>query len=249
MGDPEDVSVAVRTRTPSPAADEPRRLPVSMTGPTRRRHGASSPPVEPELRPKNDQTPAESIWLLFWKRTTVLVTLLLLQSMSQLILERYERLVADHVIVPLFLTMLVGAGGNAGNQATVRAITGLVTGEYQLRQFTTVLLREAAVGALTATALAFVAFLRVSIYSDTDKYGEAYVTAAVTAICLSLFSIVLTSVILGCALPFLLEYLGASREHAAPTIQVVMDILGVFITCYLCDAMLTGALTPMKTSK
>ena len=49
-----------------------------------------------------------------------LVGLLILQSMSSFILEYNEKLLQKHIIIVNFLTMLVGAGGNAGNQASVR---------------------------------------------------------------------------------------------------------------------------------
>ena len=49
-----------------------------------------------------------------------LVGLLAMQSMSGLILARNEELLQNHPIIIYFLTMLVGAGGNAGNQASVR---------------------------------------------------------------------------------------------------------------------------------
>ena len=43
-----------------------------------------------------------------------------MQSFSGIILSRNEGLLADHPVIVFFLTMLVGAGGNAGNQASVR---------------------------------------------------------------------------------------------------------------------------------
>lgn len=36
------------------------------------------------------------------------------QSMSSVVLDQYQQLLKDHLVVTLFLTMLVGAGGNAG---------------------------------------------------------------------------------------------------------------------------------------
>ena len=44
---------------------------------------------------------------------------MLLQSLSSIILQKYEDLIKNHVIVTLFLTMLVGAGGNAGAQVSL----------------------------------------------------------------------------------------------------------------------------------
>jgi Mg/Co/Ni transporter MgtE len=168
-----------------------------------------------------------------WHRTSVLVSLLLLQSLSQFILEMYESLISKHVIIPLFLTMLVGAGGNAGNQSTVRAITGLVTKEFRPRDYLLVLRKEVAVGVINSFILAGIGFARVYyFYGNHDMF---YSTVAIT---LSLFCIVLASVVLGTSLPFLIGYFGYDREHAAPIIQVVMDITGVLITCSLCSAII-----------
>jgi hypothetical protein len=46
-----------------------------------------------------------------------LLGLLVLQSSSSFILDAYQDLIREHLVVTLFLTMLVGAGGNAGNQS------------------------------------------------------------------------------------------------------------------------------------
>jgi Mg/Co/Ni transporter MgtE len=45
-----------------------------------------------------------------------------MQSFSGIILSRNEALLVDHPVIVYFLTMLVGAGGNAGNQASVRGM-------------------------------------------------------------------------------------------------------------------------------
>ena len=67
-------------------------------------------------------------WLLF---------LLVLQSCSSFVLSSNEALIQDNVIITLYLTMLVGAGGNAGNQSAIEVITGLATGaiEYNAESF------------------------------------------------------------------------------------------------------------------
>jgi hypothetical protein len=54
-----------------------------------------------------------------------LVGLLVLQSMSSFIISRNEALLQSHLVIVQFLTMLVGAGGNAGNQASVRGEWGV----------------------------------------------------------------------------------------------------------------------------
>ena len=68
----------------------------------------------------NDSLKSRASWLL---------GLLICQSGSSFILEGNEALIQSHPVIVYFMTMLVGAGGNAGNQASVRIIRGLATGE------------------------------------------------------------------------------------------------------------------------
>ena len=176
------------------------------------------------------------------ERLTVLISLLLLQSLSQFILKWFENLISANIVIPLFLTMLVGAGGNAGNQAAVHAITGLVTGEYRVQHMKRILRRECIIGLVCGSVLFFISYLRVYLFYVNDVVsvdpGSASPTATCLAISLSLFGIVVTSVMLGCALPFILRRLRMPVEHAAPIIQVVMDIIGVFLTCVTCSLFL-----------
>mmetsp|Transcript_73011 Transcript_73011/g.171634 ORF Transcript_73011/g.171634 Transcript_73011/m.171634 type:complete len:134 (-) Transcript_73011:76-477(-) len=52
---------------------------------------------------------------------------------------------------------------------------------------------------------------------------------------LRLFVIVFTSVILGSILPLIYERVKIDPAHAGTSIQVLMDILGVWITCVICN--------------
>jgi Mg/Co/Ni transporter MgtE len=44
-----------------------------------------------------------------------------------MVLDMYQDLLRNHLVITLFLTMLVGAGGNAGNQSAIKVIRGLVS--------------------------------------------------------------------------------------------------------------------------
>ena len=68
---------------------------------------------------------------LHFARRRWLLGLLVLQSSSSFVLDRYEGLLKEHIFVTLFLTMLVGAGGNAGNQSAIKVIRGLATGTLE----------------------------------------------------------------------------------------------------------------------
>ena len=170
------------------------------------------------------------------RRLSVLVGLLILQSSSQIVLQRFEKLISSNIIIPLFLTMLVGAGGNAGNQAAVAAITGILSGELNgPGAFMRTLKREAGVAAFCGLALAVIGYVRVYIFYSNEEAQPTPVMITVFAVTLSLFLIVVSSVILGATLPFVLLRINVNVEHAAPAIQVVMDILGVTICCVVCS--------------
>ena len=65
-----------------------------------------------------------------WQRGIWLVGLLALQSLSSMILVSYNDMLSQYTVIAIFLTMLIGTGGNAGNQSATIVIRGLtiVTG-------------------------------------------------------------------------------------------------------------------------
>jgi len=174
------------------------------------------------------------------ERLSLLVMLLLLQSLSSVILNRFEGLLHSHVEVMLFLTMLVGAGGNAGNQSAVRVIRdlagvpkGIALPRRVVREF---LLQEALVGLVMSVLLGIVGFLRVVLFLGMSSFDSAFLLASVIAV--SLILIVIHATVIGCSLPLILQKFGLDPAHAGPAVQVVMDILGVFITCTVASVML-----------
>lgn len=151
-----------------------------------------------------------------------LVGLLVFQSLSSFILARHESLLKRHTVIVQFLTMLVGAGGNAGNQASVGVVRGLAVGSIDRTNVRQFLGRELAMGAALSVLLGVAGFVRATAFSVPPP--EA---AAITA---SLVLIVVISVAAGAALPLAMDLVGIDPAHSSTTIQVVMDITGVFIT-------------------
>jgi Mg/Co/Ni transporter MgtE len=158
-------------------------------------------------------------WLLF---------LLVLQSCSSFVLSSNEALIQDNVIITLYLTMLVGAGGNAGNQSAIEVITGLATGaiEYNAESFGKTVSKQLRVGALLGFFLGAGSFARVYV-TNRDVIGSFAISTAC-------FSIVVCSTIVGGALPYVLIFCGQEPANAGSSVQVCMDVLGVTITCLVC---------------
>jgi len=170
-----------------------------------------------------------------------LVGLLLMQSFSGIILSRNEALLADHPVIVYFLTMLVGAGGNAGNQASVRVIRGLALGTLNERTRNQFLTREIKMAAALSTILSVAGFFRAIIFKTAFPEAVAVTTA--------LGLIVFSSICLGAILPIVLEWIGVDPAHSSTTIQVVMDILGVILAVTVSRAILDGPLGIFLISK
>jgi len=164
-----------------------------------------------------------------------LAMLLVFQSFSTIILSRNVEFVKEHPTVLYFLTALVGAGGNAGNQAAVRCIRGLAQKKLNGDTMRSFLVREIWMAVVLAGLLGLVGL------------GRAYVSYSsrmeMIAIVVSLMGIVLVSVLLGAVLPLGLRGCGIDPAHASTLIQVVMDILGVWITIFVTALLLDPEFT------
>lgn len=168
-----------------------------------------------------------------YARVRWLLGLLILQSMSSVVLSGYEDLIRENIIVTLFLTMLVGAGGNAGNQSAIHVIRGLATGEMENTDecMRKTLAEQFQVGLLLGAALSSAGFLRVLLTSP-EGTGDL---VGPFAIATALFAIVTTSTCVGTILPFMLMKLKQDPANAGTSVQVIMDVSGVIITCTVCS--------------
>lgn len=182
--------------------------------------------VETQLLENNTSTPHNKPMTFYGAvkdRSTWLVGLLIFQSCSSFILARNEALLQQHPVIVYFLTMLVGAGGNAGNQASVRVIRGLATGSLNIYNRSKFLWRELRMAVTLTVILSTAGCLRAVLLTHTNPRE----TLAITS---SLALIVFTSICLGALLPLLLQRINIDPAHSSTTIQVVMDILGVVLT-------------------
>lgn len=168
---------------------------------------------------------------LIWQRIPWLIGLLLLQSFSSLILSGYDDMLSRYTIITVFLTMLIGTGGNAGNQSATLVIRGLTTKEITRQNGIKMLWREMGISVVMALIIVLVGFTRI--------YYTSHDLISTIAISFSLFLIIITSITLGTLIPLILERLNLDPAHsAAPFLTTLMDILGVTIYCFICSKIL-----------
>jgi magnesium transporter len=171
-----------------------------------------------------------SFYKLFYQRVSVLIMLLLIQTVSSFIIQRYEMLLAGFLMY--FLTMLINAGGNASSQTSALAIQGMATGEINDSNSARFIRRELTMALLLALSMSLFSFARTYI-----THGALFWESA--AVSISLAVIVFVSIGLGSCMPFLLKKLRLDPAHSAgPLLTTLMDVIGLIIYCSISQLIL-----------
>ncbi|CAM9250637.1 unnamed protein product [Hapterophycus canaliculatus] len=161
-----------------------------------------------------------------------LVSLLGLQSFSSLILQSFQNVIERNIVIALFLTMLTGTAGNAGNQSSAIVIRGLATGEIHQGNKWKVIWREARAGVASAIVLSVASFVRVLLTPGAT-------TIATLAVSIAMGATVMGAVMFGTIAPIVLHGMGVDPVNfASPALATLTDVSGVFILCSVAKLML-----------
>ncbi|EFC41567.1 predicted protein [Naegleria gruberi] len=196
----------------------------------------------------------QSIFKIVYKRGIWLILLLILQSFSSFILAKFESLIEKHIIISLFLTMLIGTGGNSGSQTVIEIVRRITTGEFKKSNIFQVVWREFRIGILLSLAIGLIAFLRVYIYrvfslTPQEAMGMSPFIAIfynptllkeLIALTLSVIMIVIVSVFVCALIPLFIHFVLKfdAGISSGPMSSVVMDLLGVTLTVLVCSLLL-----------
>jgi len=157
-----------------------------------------------------------------YERSYILVILLLAGSVSTTIMRMYESTLTEMLL--FFVPMLTSVGGNTSNQTSAVAICGMASGEFDHSTMKHFLRREFTMASFLAIILGGTAFIRV--YLTSGVVWDSIVVSFTLAI------IVLVSVTLGSAMPFMLKRLNIDPAFSAgPFLATIMDIVGILIYC------------------
>ncbi len=170
------------------------------------------------------------IYRLVYQRASILIVLLLAQSISSAIMQQYEQTLSAFLYI--FTTMLASAGGNASSQTSALVIQGLATQEINQSNKWRFFGREFWIAAVIALLMSTVGFFRAYLV----KGGTILASLAVSA---SLGAIVMTSVVLGSLIPIILNRMNVDPAHSAgPLLATLMDIVGIYVFCTISHAIL-----------
>jgi magnesium transporter len=165
------------------------------------------------------------------KRIIWLASLAALSIFSGVIVQRFEGMLAQVMILTLFMPMMTATGGNTGSQAATVVITALSLGQVTLKDWLRIFFKESRVGVLLGMSLGILTYINVVVIgwnTDTpESYGLFYVAMVVAlAMTIQVFS----ATLIGSGLPLLVKRLGGDPAVAAsPAITTFVDITGLII--------------------
>ena len=171
-----------------------------------------------------------SIGVLYRKRVFWLVFLVFGNLFSGFGISHFEEVIAANLVLVFFLPLLVDSGGNAGSQSATLMVRALATGDVVMRDWFSLLGREAVValllGGTMAVAISIIGYIR----------GDEVVSIVLA---LSMMSVVMIGCVIGMSLPFVLNKMGFDPATAsAPLITSVCDASGVIIYLFIASKFL-----------
>ncbi|ADQ15090.1 magnesium transporter [Halanaerobium hydrogeniformans] len=156
------------------------------------------------------------------KRIPWLFILLFGGLLSGSVIGRFEESLQSIAALAIFIPVLMDMGGNVGTQSLTIVVRGLATDELEVKHFFKHLFNEFKAGIVMALliggSLLLITFFWHNNIAIAFVVGFSMVTTMVTA------------VILGTSIPFIVDYFGVDPAVAAgPFITTLIDISGLFI--------------------
>jgi magnesium transporter len=161
-------------------------------------------------------------WLLFRKRASWLVLLVVSMTLTFNVISRYEAIIEEIVILAAFIPLLIGTGGNVGAQVATMVVRSLAVRELSLRDYLKVLKKESVTGLLLGIAFGIFMTGYVMIFRAEPRIAVAL---GITMVLISF-----TANLVGATLPFVFRRFGIDPAlTSSPGITTVMDVVGLLI--------------------
>jgi magnesium transporter len=178
------------------------------------------------------------------KRGGWLAVLFLCGMITTSAMGYFEGVIAQAVVLALFLPLIISSGGNSGSQAATLVIRALALSELTLADWWRVIYREVGMGAALGVGLGVIGFLRVALFQELGwaDYGDHAVRLGLTVLA-SVVGVVMFGTLTGSLLPFLLRAMRLDPAlSSGPFVATLVDISGLVIYFSIAAFVLRGAL-------
>ncbi|MGK0541143.1 magnesium transporter [Propionimicrobium lymphophilum] len=173
---------------------------------------------------------ATPIFELVKARVVWLLVLAIGGTLTIHVLEAFEATIAQMVVLSVFVPLLIGTGGNTGNQAATTVTRAIALGDVRKGDVWKVITREIRVGAFLGLLLGLLGFVVTSIFYDL-QIG--------VVIGLTLLSVCTLAATVGGSMPLVARKLGIDPAvFANPFISTLVDASGLIIYFLIAKAVI-----------
>ncbi len=191
------------------------------------------------LTPSEDEYLKTGVFSLAKNRIGWLLVLMIASTFTGQIIEGFENQLATIAGLTACIPMLMGTGGNSGNQVSTLIIRGLALGEVKIKDYFKVLWKEIRVSLMVGITLAAANFGRMLLVRLMT--GDDVTNSVILVVSLSVAAVVVVSKTIGCTLPIVAKLLKLDPAlMAGPLITTLVDTISLIIYFAL-----TKALIPM----
>ncbi len=157
-----------------------------------------------------------------------LLILMVTATFTGQIIEGFENQLATIAGLTACIPMLMGTGGNSGNQASTLIIRGLALGEVKIKDFFRVLWKEIRVSVMVGIILGIANVARMLIVRLAT--GSDVSNSVILVVSLSVVAVVIVSKTIGCTLPIIAKILKLDPAlMAGPLITTLVDAISLIV--------------------
>ncbi|MBQ8782915.1 MAG: magnesium transporter [Clostridia bacterium] len=190
------------------------------------------------LLPSEDEYLKTGVFTLTKNRIVWLIILMLAATFTGQIIEGYEDKLSAFAGLTACIPMIMGTGGNSGNQTSTLIIRGLSLGTIRINDYFKVLWKELRVAIICGIILAIANFGRMFILREIT--GNDISNSVFIVVCLAMLFAVIIAKTLGCTLPILAKLLHLDPAlMAGPLITTLVDTITLLVYFAIANAILT----------
>lgn len=180
------------------------------------------------LTPSEDEYLKTGVFSLAKNRIGWLLILMIASTFTGQIIEGFEAQLAAIAGLTACIPMLMGTGGNSGNQSSTLIIRGLALGEVKIKDYFRILWKEIRVSLMVGIALAVANVARMLIVRALT--GNDTTNGVIMVVSLSVAAVVIVSKTIGCSLPIVAKLLRLDPAlMAGPLITTLVDTISLII--------------------
>ncbi len=188
------------------------------------------------LTPSEDEYLKTGVFTLAKNRIGWLLVLMIASTFTGQIIEGFEGQLATIAGLTACIPMLMGTGGNSGNQVSTLIIRGLALGEVRIKDYFRVLWKEIRVSFMVGIILAVANYGRMLVL---NLMGSDTSSSVILVVSLSVAAVVVVSKTIGCTLPIVAKLLKLDPAlMAGPLITTLVDTISLVIYFALAKALI-----------